>query len=127
MVAAPSGKEVPLSAPTTTPNADPPEFMCEVLPDRDAVRVRPIGSLDIATAPVLEQQLQEMREAGSRRLIVDLGGLSFMDSTGLKLALRWDAAARQDGFRICFIPGPPVVQRVFEITGTSGRLPFIDS
>lgn len=123
MVAAPSGKEVPLSAPTTTPNADPPE----VLPDGDAVRVRPIGSLDIATAPVLEQQLQEMREAGSRRLIVDLGGLSFMDSTGLKLALRWDAAARQDGFQICFIPGPPVVQRVFEITGTSGRLPFIDS
>ena len=50
-----------------------------------------------------------------------------MDSTGLKLALKWDAAARQDGFQISFIPGPPVVQRVFEITCTSGRLPFIHS
>jgi anti-anti-sigma factor len=77
--------------------------------------------------PVLERQLQELREAGFRRLIVDFGGLSFMDSTGLKLALKWDAAARQDGFQICFIPGPPVVQRVFEITCTGGRLPFIHS
>jgi hypothetical protein len=50
-----------------------------------------------------------------------------MESTGLKLALRWDAAAGQDGFQICFIPGPPVVQRVFEITCTGGRLPFIHS
>jgi anti-sigma B factor antagonist len=120
-------QEVPLSAPTTTPNADPPWFTCEVLPEQDAVRVRPIGSLDIATVPVLEQQLQELRDAGFRRLIVDLGGLSFMDSTGLNLALEWDAAARQDGFQICFIPGPPVVQRVFEITRTSCRLPFIHS
>jgi anti-anti-sigma factor len=60
-------------------------FRCDVVPERDAVRVRPIGSLDIATVPVLEQQLQEFRQAGVRRLIVDLGGLSFMDSTGLRL------------------------------------------
>ena len=54
-----------MSAPTTTPNADPSWFTtCEVLPEQDAVRVRPIGSLDIATVPVLEQQLQVLREAG---------------------------------------------------------------
>ncbi len=100
---------------------------CEVLPERDAVRVRPNGSLDVATVSVLEQQLQELREAGFRRLIVDLGGLSFMDSSGLRLALKWDADARQDGFDIGFIPGRPAVQRVFELTGTVDRVPFIRS
>ena len=100
---------------------------CEVLPERDAVRVRPIGSLDMATAPLLDRELQELREAGFPRLIVDLGGLSFMDSTGLRLALKWQAAAQEDGFQIGFTPGPPAVQRVFELTGMADRVPFIGS
>lgn len=106
---------------------DPGSLSCEVVPERDAIRVRPIGSLDMATGRVLEQQLQELREAGFRRLIVDLGSLSFMDSTGLKIALKWHEAAHQDGFEIGFAPGPPSVQRVFEVTGTSQYLPFIRS
>jgi anti-anti-sigma factor len=57
--------------------------------------------------------------------MMHLGGLSFMDSTGLRLALEWHAAARQDGFEISFVPGEPAVRRVFEITGTSGRLRLI--
>ena len=97
---------------------------CEVVPERDAVRVCPIGSLDMATVRVHEQQLEELREAGFRRLIVDLGGLCFMDSTGLRLALKWHAAAQEDGFEIGFAPGPPAVQRVFELTGTSEHVPF---
>jgi anti-sigma B factor antagonist len=105
---------------------DQATFRCEVVPERDVVRVRAIGSLDMATAPVLEQRLEELRDAGFRRLIVDLGGLSFMDSTGLHLALKWHAAARQDGFEIGFAPGPRAVQRVFELTGLTERVPFID-
>jgi anti-sigma B factor antagonist len=104
---------------------DEASLTCEVVPERDAVRVRPIGSLDLATVPVLEQQLNELREAGFRRLIVDLGGLRFMDSTGLRLALKWHHAAQRDGFEIEFVPGPPAVQRVFELTGTSEHVPFI--
>jgi anti-sigma B factor antagonist len=113
--------------PTSWPLEDEPSFRCEVAPERNAVRVRPIGSLDLATVPVLEQQLEELRDAGFRRLIVDLGGLCFMDSTGLHLALRWCAAAQQDGFVIGFTPGPPAVQRVFELAGVSEHLPFIRS
>ena len=111
--------------PSNWPDADQASLTCSVVPERDAVRVRPIGSLDMATAPVLEQQLEELREAGFRRLIVDLGGLWFMDSTGVHLALKWHAAAQQDGFEIGFAPGPPAVQRVFELTGVSEHLQFI--
>jgi anti-sigma B factor antagonist len=107
--------------------ADEESFTCEVVPESDAVRVRAIGSLDMATAPLLEQQLEELRDAGFRRLIVDLGGLSFMDSTGVHLALKWHGAASQDGFQIGFAPGPPAVQRVFELTGMTEHLPFINS
>jgi anti-anti-sigma regulatory factor len=51
----------------------------------------------------------------------------FMDSTGVHLALKWHAAAQQDGFEIGFAPGPPAVRRVFELTGVSEHLPFIRS
>ena len=66
--------------PTNGRPEDEVSLRCEVVPQRDVVRVHPIGSLDLATVPVLEQQLQALREAGFRRLIVDLGGLWFMDS-----------------------------------------------
>ena len=113
--------------PTNWRREDDASLRCEVVPERDAVHVRPIGSLDLATVAVLDDQLKELREAGFGRLIVDLGGLRFMDSTGLRLALRWHAAAQQDGFDIGFAPGPPVVQRVFELTGMSEHVPFITS
>ncbi len=105
----------------------PDGFICEVQPERGAVRVFALGSLDVATVPELETQLEELRDAGFRRLIVDLSKLGFMDSTGLRLLLKWDAEARQDGFSIEFVPGPPAVQRVFELTGTAGLLPFVSS
>jgi len=35
-------------------------FRCEVEPDRAAVRVRPIGELDLATVPLVEAQLAEL-------------------------------------------------------------------
>ena len=117
----------PQPHPTNWPPEDEASLRCEVVPERDAARVRPIGSLDLATVPVLEQQLEELRKAGFRRLIVDLGGLWFMDLTGLRLALKWHAAAQQDGFEIGFAPGPPAVQRVFELTGMSEHVPFIRS
>jgi anti-sigma B factor antagonist len=98
----------------------------ELLRERDAVRLRPVGTLDLATEPLLEQQLAELRAAGFRDLIVDLRGLEFMDSTGLQLVLRWNAAARVDGFSIGFVPGSPMIQRVFELTGTTEHVSFID-
>jgi anti-sigma B factor antagonist len=116
----------PQPEPTDRELDEPRTFACEVEPERDAVRVRPVGSLDMATASVLEQQLEELRAAGFRRLIVDLGGLTFMDSSGLRLALQWHAAAQQDGFEIGFLPGSPAVQRVFELTGMTEHVPFVD-
>ena len=109
---------------------DTPEselFSCEVEPEREAVRLRPVGSLDMATVPVLRAQIEELREDGFRRLIMDLSKLDFMDSTGLRLLLSVDADAGRDGFSLAFVQGPAAVQRVFEITGTSTVLPFIDA
>lgn len=105
----------------------PPEepFRCDVTPGRDAVRVRPLGELDLVTAPLLEARIDELREIGFRRLILDLRGLRFMDSSGLHLILRYHAESRQDGFTFELIPGDRAVQLVFEVSGVAAQLPFV--
>ncbi|WP_106399401.1 STAS domain-containing protein [Actinocorallia populi] len=45
--------------------------------------VRPSGEVDVFTAPALREFLLELLEGGMRRLVVDLSGVSFLDSTGL--------------------------------------------
>jgi anti-anti-sigma factor len=107
-------------------SAAPERFLCEVHTKRDAVRVSPVGELDLATVPTLDACLAELRDSGCRQLIVDLSRLEFMDSTGLRLRLHYDAAARQDGFSFSLTRGPAAFQRVFELSGTHGVLTFTD-
>lgn len=102
-------------------------FTCEVRREPGgAVHVLPAGDLDMASSPILEGRLTEVWESGARNLVLDLSGLRFMDSTGLRLVLAWDARCREDGCAISLMPGPRAVQRVFEVTGMLQRLPFTE-
>ena len=109
-----------------SPSSDGEPFECQVVPEREAVRVRPVGALDMATVPVLATELQQLRDAGFRRIVVDLRGLRFMDSSGLRLLLALDAESRRDGFELGLVAGDATVQRVFEVTGTARGLPFVE-
>jgi anti-anti-sigma factor len=99
-------------------------FRVDVHPERDVVRVAPAGELDLTTVSVVDGQVADLRAAGFGQLVLDLRAVSFMDTTGLQLVLALDAAARTDGVELGLIPGPPAVQRVFELCGVLDRLPF---
>ena len=116
-----SGSQLPGTPP---PGARP--FRFETSREHDSATVLPIGELDIATVPVLKAELEALRSAGIRRLIVDLSSLEFIDSTGLRCLLSYDAEARQDGFTLALIPGSRAVQRIFDLTSTTSLLPFIE-
>jgi anti-sigma B factor antagonist len=105
---------------------DQAPFHCEVEPRRDMVRVHPVGEVDLATAPEIEAQLRDLDAAGFKRLVLDLTDVSFLDSTGLRVILAWDARSRADGLSFSLVPGPPTVQRLFELTGVTERLTFVD-
>ena len=96
------------------------DFRCGCASDGDAVTVSPVGELDLATAPLLEAELR--RTAGSRELVVDLRRLTFIDSSGVHLLLRWagDSARRRREFRV--IPGAERVQLVLAMTGVLDTL-----
>ena len=102
----------------------PTRFRCDVFPERDRVRVAPTGELDLATTPALEATIRELLESGFDDVVLDLADLEFLDSTGLRLILMLHAAAGDGGYRLRLRPGPPVVQRVFELTRTLQLLRF---
>ena len=102
-------------------------FRCEIAPQRERVRISPIGELDLATVPVVETHLSELQAAGFKQVTLDLREVSFLDSTGLRMILEWDAHSRADGFAFSLVAGPPTVQRLFELTQTTARLKFVDA
>lgn len=85
-------------------------------------RVAPSGELDVATADALERELLLAEKTDAAVIEVDLAGLTFIDSAGVHVLTR---AADRVGSRLRLLPGPPVVQRVFALSGLDGKLLFV--
>jgi anti-sigma B factor antagonist len=100
-------------------------FSCPVVPRRDAVHVRPVGELDMGTVPELDARLAELQIAGFDQIVLDLRGLSFIDSRGVRMMLDWSRRATDEGFAFAVIGGDPGVQRVLELTGAEPHLTFV--
>jgi len=82
------------------------------------------GELDLANASVLEERLSDLEDNGSTHLVVDLAGLAFIDSTGLRVLLQAHMRAHARGHELILRPAPATVQRVFEVTGAQQALRF---
>lgn len=100
-------------------------FRIEVTPDRDGVRVAPAGDLDLATADPLWDEIVRLRERGFEKLVLDLRGLTFLDSTGLRLLVKAREDALRDGLDFALIDGAPKVCRVLDITGLREHFVFV--
>lgn len=90
-------------------------------------RIALSGELDIASASRMEDELSRLQAQSPKLLVLDLRELEFMDSTGLRLIVRADEAARAGGTRFVIVRGPEPVQRVFQIVGLDTRLEMTDA
>lgn len=103
-----------------------PGFRCTLKQDGDVARVLPAGELDIATVGLVEDRIEEALTGGARRLVLDLSELTFMASTGLRLVLQLADKAQAGAFELGVVRGPAEVQRVFELTRTHERVPWVE-
>src|SRR5712671_2763215 len=94
--------------------------------DGEAIRVALSGELDISSAARVESELATAETAEPSVLILDLRGLEFMDSTGLRSVVSADARARESGRRLVVVRGPEAVQRIFRLTRLDERLEMVD-
>jgi anti-sigma B factor antagonist len=104
----------------------PTHFRLDVEPDRDVVRVCPRGEVDLATAGAIREQIDDLRSLGFARVVLDLRGVTFLDSSGLHLALDLTRASHAHGWEFALIAGPAHVQRVFEVTCVGSLVVFVE-
>ena len=85
------------------------------------------GEFDLAGIEQFEATIAALEAANPEVLVVDLTGLDFMDSSGLRALVMADRRARDAGRRLAIVPGAPTVRRVFEITQLHDRLDLVES
>ena len=84
------------------------------------------GELDLSTVEKVEQELDAVQAGEDKLLVLDLSGLTFLDSTGLRLMVTADQRAQKEGRRLVIVKGPEPVQRVFSITKLDETLDIVD-
>jgi anti-anti-sigma factor len=84
------------------------------------------GELDLATVPRVQEAVDELLAQGVRQLVVDLGDLGFVDSSGLRLFIVLDRRAATEGWTLGLIRPRNAAMGVFEVSGAEENLPFIE-
>jgi anti-anti-sigma factor len=90
--------------------------ICKAPNGREVVILTPVGRLDITTSWQFRLKLQECIGNLTPHVVVNLGQVNFIDSSGLTslVAGMRDADKAKGSFRICNVH--PEAQLVFEVT-----------
>lgn len=92
----------------------------------DTLTIALSGELDLATADGLDAEIERAETSDAASIVLDLSGLTFMDSTGVRLLIQAHTRSRANGDRLTLLRGPATVQRVMELSGVVALLPFAD-
>lgn len=88
------------------------------LTKRDGAAVVAVsGEVDVASAPRLREQIVSLVSEGVPRIVCDLSGVEFLDSTGLGVLVGALKRCRTHGGELVLVCTQPSILKVFEITG----------
>jgi anti-anti-sigma factor len=105
---------------------EPPSFEVRSELESGAGRLTPVGELDIATTPQLEEAAHAIVGRGTRELTIDLRELSFMDSSGLRLLIVLRERATSEGWTLRLLKPAGPVLTILALTGADENLPFVE-
>ncbi len=108
----------------TSEAAPPARLTVTTEQDGETARLILEGELDLASSEQVDQHLNELEETPTKRIVIDLSALAFIDSTGLRTLIQADQRARDTGRELVLRPGDDSIQRVFELTGSLEILNF---
>jgi anti-anti-sigma factor len=91
--------------------------------DGEALVVRASGELDLSNAKTLEAELRKAIAGDASEVILDLGGVTFVDSAGLRLVLLMAKQSLRNGGRLRLLRGSAPVEQVIEGSGVRHLLP----
>ena len=103
----------------------PGERILQIATDAEgeAWTVRLSGELDLSSAGELDTTIAELCADGAQRIVLEMGELRFMDSTGLRSVLVGAELCDVNGCELLIGATSLQVERLFEVSGTGERLP----
>jgi len=104
-----------------------PTLELSVIAEHTRARVCPRGEIDLASAGLLDAQLDELWASGWTEVVADLRQVTFLDSSGLHVLLAHHRRAAERGARFSIINGPGPVARVLALTGMNGVFDYARS
>jgi len=85
------------------------------------------GEFDASCVLRFERLVRAVVDDPKPCLVIDMRDVTFIDSTGLALLLRTEAASRQDGFELQILRSPAAaVRSALEASGLERVLPFVE-
>jgi len=85
------------------------------------------GDIDIAADDILSTAYAEATSAGATRILLDFGGVDYINSTGIALIVRLLAEARRDHREVVALGLSDHYREIFRITRLSDYLTIADS
>jgi anti-anti-sigma factor len=100
----------------------------EVQPEQDGERlvVRAWGELDQVSARAFEVELRRAIRASPLGVMVDLGGVTFIDSIALRVLISAAMLSQTSRREFIVLHASPHVQHVIETSGVGDLLPLAD-
>jgi anti-sigma B factor antagonist len=83
----------------------------------DSLVLRVVGELDLATASVVRDAFESVPLIGQRRVVLDLGALTFISAAGVRVALDAQKRLSRHGGRLVLRGPNPLVVRVLRAAG----------
>jgi len=99
------------------------QIRIEASPDQHVLVLS--GELDIASSGVLDTAIAELCTDGARRIVLEMGSLQFMDSTGLRAVLVGRELCEVNGCELLVGELSPQVRRLLDISGVAEKLAFL--
>jgi anti-sigma B factor antagonist len=85
------------------------------------------GEADVYTVPRIREHLFDRIREGRHRIILDMLGVSFIDSTGLGLLVGIRKRMHPDEGELKLVSTNPSIRRIFKITGLHAVFRIYDS
>lgn len=85
------------------------------------------GEIDVYTAPRLRQAIIDLVDAGARHIVVDMGAVDFLDSTGLGVLVGGLKRVKVQEGELSIVTSQDKILKIFDITGLNKVFSIHDS
>jgi anti-anti-sigma factor len=87
--------------------------------DGKTARVKVEGEVDLHRSTQLQKELMDLMDKGPQKVVLDLGGVPYMDSSGVASLVKLLSRAKKHNVELELVNLQPKVRSIFEITRLS--------